>query len=153
MPSHQLHTHARTSRIARKHHAEVQEFLNRIARAITAGDGATVAKMWELPGFVFGVEMAKVINDRDELARFFGGAKAQYNAQGITDTRPDIVDEEWIGDRMVIVKVRWPYLDADDREVGAEASDYTLWRDDRGALKIRSILMRGVEGTGGTKPS
>lgn len=153
MASHQLHTHARNSRVARKHHAEVQEFLNQIARAITAGDGQAVAKLWELPGFVFGVEMAKVIDDRGELAEFFGGAKEQYNAQGITDTRPDIVDEEWIGDSMVIVKVRWPYLDANGREVGAEASDYTLWRDDRGRLKIRSILMRGVEGTHNSKPS
>jgi hypothetical protein len=153
MASHYLHTHARNSRIARRHHAEVQDFLNRIARAITAGDGAAVAEMWELPGFVFGAELAKTIDNRDQLAVFFGGAKEQYNAQGITDTRPDIVDEEWIGDRMVIAKVRWPYLDASGREVGAEASDYTLWRNERGELKIRSVLMRGVEGTGAVKPS
>jgi hypothetical protein len=146
MPTHQLHGHPRGSRIARRQHCEVQELLKQLAEALTAGDGDAVAELWELPGFVFGAEMARAVTDRDEIVTFFGGAKDQYNATGITDTRADIVDEEWIGDRIVIVRVRWPYLDADDREVGAEASDYTLWRNERGRLKIRSILMRGVEG-------
>jgi hypothetical protein len=44
-----------------------------------------------------------------------------------------------------VVEIRWPHLNAKGREVGAELSDYTLRRDDNGNLRIRSVLMRGVE--------
>jgi hypothetical protein len=42
------------------------------------------------------------------------------------------------------VTVRWPYLDGNGDEKGAESSTYTLCRDEDGELKIRVIVMRGV---------
>jgi ketosteroid isomerase-like protein len=153
MASHQLHTKPRGARIQRELHGELQDFLNQLAEAVTRGDGEAVAKLYEVPALVIGIDGVMPVTSLDEIAKFFGGAKEMYNARGITNTRADIVDEEWIGDRLVVVKVRWPYLDEEGHEVGAEASDYTLRRDDAGQLKVRSILMRGVEGTGGDKPS
>lgn len=35
-------------------HSEVQAFLARIARALTEGDGSTVAGMWAVPALVLG---------------------------------------------------------------------------------------------------
>ena len=140
------HTRKTTSKPNRKTaEAEVQKLLDEIAAAITAGDGQKVAGLWETPAFVIGPTMAMVIESRDQAAKFFGSARAQYNERGIVDTRADITDLEWIGDRLVVVKVRWPYLDAKGREIGAEASDYTLRRDDENKLKVREVLMRGVE--------
>ncbi|HET8580777.1 MAG TPA: hypothetical protein VFL31_07245 [Nitrospiraceae bacterium] len=66
----------------------------------------------------------------------FSGAKEQYNARGITDTRPDVFGLEWVTERIAIVDVRWPYLDERGKEVGEEASTYTLRRDDAGDLKL-----------------
>ena len=126
-------------------HREVQALLDTVARSITAGDGEAVAKLWDVPAFVIGADMARPIASHDEIAEFFGGGKAQYNERGITDTRAEVVEEDWISDALVIVKVRWPYLDASGKELGGEASDYTLCRDHDGALKIRVITMRGVE--------
>jgi hypothetical protein len=153
MASHQLHTKPRGVRVQRERHGEVQDFLNQLAAALTAGEGDKVAAMWEVPALVIGAESVMAVNSLDEAAKFFGGAKAEYNAKGITNTRPEIMDEEWIGDRIVVVKVRWPYLDADENEVGAEASDYTLVRNAAGELKVRNVVMRGVEGTGTEPPS
>ena len=42
------------------------------------------------------------------------------------------------------MRVRWPYLDASGREIGAERFDYTLRREE-GVLLIRSALIRGIE--------
>jgi hypothetical protein len=123
---------------------DVRALLDRLARAITAGDAKGIAALWEAPAMVIGLDGVVAVASLDEVARFFGGARAQYTARGITGTRADILGEERIGDRVVVVKVRWPYLDATGRERGAEASDYTLRRDDSGALKVRSVLMRGV---------
>lgn len=124
---------------------EVQSLLDKVARAITSGDGAAMAQLWELPAFVLGDDAAEALSDPDKVASLFGSARQQYNARGITSTRADIQDLEKVGERLVIATVRWPYLDATGKQVGAEKSDYTLRRDDGGDLKIRFVMYRGVE--------
>jgi hypothetical protein len=124
--------------------ASVQDFLDRFARAVTAGDERTIATMWETPALVLGDHEVRAVSSTDDVAAFFSGAKEQYNARGITDTRAEIIREEWVSERMVIVDVRWPYLDEHGNEVGEESSTYTLRRDDSGALKLRVALMRGA---------
>jgi ketosteroid isomerase-like protein len=130
---------------ARESRREVQEFLTRFAHAFTAGDGKQVASMWSVPAIVIDAERSIPITSHEQIAAFFDGSNKQYNERGITDTHPEIVAEDWIGDQLVMVRVRWPYLDASGREVGAEASDYTLRRDPMGRLLICAAVMRGVE--------
>ena len=128
-----------------EHHDELVDVLTRLAHAITSGDGRAAAQLWDAPGFIIGADTVMAVSERDQLAALFAGARAQYNAHGVVDTRPDILDEDWLDERLCVVKVRWPYLDALGREVGAEASDYTLRRDPAGQLKLRIAIMRGVE--------
>jgi ketosteroid isomerase-like protein len=124
--------------------AEVQALLDALARAVTAGDGQKVAALWEVPALVIGADAVIAVNARAEVERFFGGARAQYNDQGIVDTRADIMRLEWLNGRIAMVSVRWPYIDQQGRERGAEQSTYTLRRDDDGVLKIRAVTMHGV---------
>jgi len=131
---------------------ELRTFLTELARAVTTGDGEAAARLWEVPAFVIGSGMARSLANPEEIAQFFGGARAQYNANGITATRPQIVSEDWIDDDLVTVSVRWPYLESNGREIGAETSDYTISRAADGSLRLRVAVMRGVEGATG-KPS
>jgi hypothetical protein len=125
--------------------SEVQDLLSQVANGVTSGDGHQVAMMWEVPAIIIAAEGVTPVISREQLASLFGGAKREYNERGIFNTRADILDEDWIGDRLVVVKVRWPHIDANLREIGAEASDYTLRRQRDGRLRICSVLMRGVE--------
>jgi hypothetical protein len=122
---------------------EVQELLDRMARALTAGDGRTVATMWETPAMVVGEQGVQAVSAAQEIEAFFSGARAQYNARGITDTRADIRRLHWVNDRIALVTVRWPYLDARGEEIGEESSTYTLRRDEQGKLKLRVAVMHG----------
>ena len=124
--------------------AIVQEFLDRLAGALTRGDGRTVASMWAVPALVIGDDDIKAVTSLDEVERFFSGAKEQYNARGITDTHADIQRLEWATDRIAVVDVRWPYLDSRGNEMGEEASTYILKRDGAGDLKLHVALMRGA---------
>lgn len=137
------------SRAARKPsratHPSVQVFLDRFGELITAGDGAAVAELWETPAYVLGDTMAKAVVTSEEVARFFGGAKAQYDERGIVDTRAEIRRETWLTDRLVTVEVRWPYLDAEGRAHGEETSTYVLRVDDRGELRLRAAVMHGAK--------
>ena len=123
----------------------VREYLNAFKEALTTGNGAAVAEMWETPAFVLGQDMALVVNEPEEVAEFFGGAREQYREIGITDTRAEIVRLDEITDHMVMVRVRWPYLDQKGREMGAETSTYTLVRQGSGDWKMRVAVMHGKE--------
>ena len=135
---------SRDSTGSKEARASVQAFMDRFARALTAGDGEAVADLWETPAFVLGSGMARAVLAREEVVEFFAGAKEQYNSRGIADTRAELQRLDWIGKDLVVVDVRWPYLAANGEEVGEERSTYTLLRDNDGQLKIRSILMRGA---------
>ncbi|MEO8180533.1 MAG: hypothetical protein ABI895_16990 [Deltaproteobacteria bacterium] len=124
--------------------ARVQEVLDRFARAMTAGAAEAVADLWETPAFVLGAGMVRAVATREEVVAFFSGTKEQYTSRGIDDTRAEIQRLDWVSDDLVVVDVRWPYLNADGDEVGEETSSYTLVADDEGRLKIRSVLMRGA---------
>lgn len=124
---------------------DVGNFLDRLGRALTAGDARTVAGMWAVPAYVLGDTMAMAVNSREEVERFFSGAKEQYNKLGITDTHAEVSRLQWMTDRIVTVDVRWPYLDEHGDERGAESSSYTLRRDENGELKLHVALMHGVE--------
>jgi hypothetical protein len=126
---------------------EVQDFLERMARAVTTGDGDTISTMWETPALVLG-EQVIAVSSAKEVEQFFSGAKEQYNARGITDTRPEIIRLDWSTDRIAFVTVQWPYLDASGSTHGSETSTYTLRRDDHGQLRVRVAVTHG-RGSGG----
>ncbi len=123
---------------------EVQDLLDRLAQALTTGDGRAVAQLWAAPALVVHDEAVVAVGSLDEIAAFFGGVKEQYMARGIVDTHGDIIRLAWMTDRIVMVDVRWPYHDASGHEVGYELSTYTLRRDDAGALKVQAVVLRGA---------
>lgn len=123
----------------------VQAFLDEFGKALTGGDGEAAAQMWQTPAFLLGEGVARVVNAREEMAAFFGEARAHYAKIGITDTRPEIVRLDEITDHLVMVRVHWPYLDALGRDVGGECSTYTLAREGDGDWKFRIAVMHGQE--------
>jgi hypothetical protein len=131
--------------------AEVQEYLDQFARAITSGDVSSIAELWETPAFVIDDRAAIPVSDIAEVERFFAGAKDQYNARGITTTKAEILDLDWVSDNLVVVRVRWPYENDAGATLGAESSSYTLKRNADGEFRMRVVLMRGVEETSGSK--
>ena len=121
----------------------VRALLAQLARALTSGDGKAAAAVWETPALVIGDDVALTVSSSADLQEVFGGAKAQYNARGITDTRPDILRLDWLTPRLALVEVRWPYLAEDGDELGEETSTYVIRREADGRLAIRAAVMHG----------
>ena len=124
--------------------AEVQDFLNAFARALTSGDADRIAGLWEAPSFVVSDPACHAVATAEEVCKFFEGAKSQYNAMGVMETRPEISVLDWVTERIAIVEVRWPWLDARHHEVGDETSTYILRRDEKGKLRLRVSIMHGA---------
>lgn len=123
----------------------VQEFLDAFALALTSGDTNTIVELWETPAFIIGDQVVGVLEDAEDIRARFHEAKTNYNTIGIVATNAEIVRLDEITDRIVSVRVRWPYLDAAGVEVGAEASTYTLRRNADGEWRLRVALMHGQE--------
>lgn len=123
----------------------VQEFLDTFAVAMTSGDVDALARLWEAPAFLIGDQVTRGIDDIDDIRTLFRDAKANYNRVGIVATNAEIVRLDEISDRIISVRVRWPYLDAAGNEVGAECSTYTLRRNLDGEWRLRVALMHGQE--------
>ena len=130
---------------------EIEALLQQFADALTAGDGAAAATYWHTPVFIMGDDHEHVVTHASEVAAFFGGAKAQYNARGIADTRPEIVTLDWLTERTALVTVRWPYLDDRQQQVGEEASTYLVKAGPGGTLKLRAAIMHGETGSEETR--
>jgi len=123
---------------------DVQDFLDRLAKAVTGGDIETVVELWQPPAFVLADPEVHAVSSNEEIRQFFGQARERYNEQGIVDTRPEITNLHWPSERIAIVEVRWRYLDAGGREAGEEISTYTLRRNERGELKLRVAVAHGA---------
>ena len=123
----------------------VQVYLDRLAHALTTGETRVVSALWETPALVASDDGVHAVGSREEVESFFAGVREQYRARGITDTRAEIQRLDWVSQRVALVEVRWPHLDARGEEVGAESSIYTLRRDDGGDLRLRVAVVRGAE--------
>ena len=126
---------------------DVQSYMEILARALSAGDAKTIATLWDVPALVMSDQGVHAVSTRDEVEAFFSGAKEQYAARGIYEARADIQSTDWVTERLVIVRVRWPYVGPTGQEMGEESSTYTLRRDDSGALKMCAIVMHGAKGS------
>ena len=129
------------------HDDAIRDLLQRFAHAFTSGDGPGAAACWEVPALVISDEGTRAVSTLDEVAGFFGGAKAQYHAQGVTGTRADVDCIEWFSGRLASVEVTWPWLDADGKELGkSESSAYIVRMGDDGKARICAVVMKGAKG-------
>lgn len=124
---------------------EVQNFLNRFSHALVNGRMQSLIDMWDIPALVVGDSMNMAITSVNEIQKFFTGAKDDYNARGINDTKAQIQDLYWATPNICVVEVRWPYLDKHNQEKGAERSIYVLKRQLGGAFKIAVAVLKGAE--------
>lgn len=123
----------------------VRDFLVSYAQALTTNDTAALIAHWETPAFVLSDLTTQVIDRPEEVEQLYADARERYTELGIIDTRPEIVRLDVITDRLVMARVRWPYLDPKGRELGAETSTYTLVREDGGQWKLRVAVSHGKE--------
>lgn len=115
-----------TREIVQPRNRAVKEFLQRFANALTEGEVDALTTMWAAPSFVLSDDMELAITSAEQVHRFFLGARDEYEAKGITQTRPDIRSIDWLTARIAVVTVRWPYLDDRGNEQGDETSTYLV---------------------------
>jgi ketosteroid isomerase-like protein len=125
---------------------EVEQFLVAYAEALSAGDGAALAGMYEIPGLVVSDQGGQPVSSPDQVAEFFAAAAAQYHDAGLAGTRPEYVSIEQLSEQLCTADVRWIGIDADGRATGhKEYSMYVLRRGEDGVVRIQVAVIRSPE--------
>ena len=122
------------------HEEPLHSFLNRYARALSAGDIAAVAGFWEVPALVLSDEGGVAVTTQEQLEEFFGRAWEWYRSKGLLETRAEVLRIEMLGDRLVSMDVRWPAFDATGKEAASETSRYVVRLDESGHPRIRVAM-------------
>ena len=126
---------------------DVERFLIAYAEALSAGDGATVATMWEIPGLVVSDEGSIPVTDAEQVDQFFTAALAQCADAGLAGTQPEHVAIEQLTDRLCSADVRWIGIDAEGRATRyKELSTYLLRQAEDGAIRIQVAVVRPNDG-------
>lgn len=120
--------------------SQLQTLIDNLGAALTAGDAAALAELWDTPGLVMADEGARAISGRDEVEAFFTQSIAAYREQGIVATRGELLAHQVLSKRTAWVDVAWPNLDADGREAGRERSFYLVRLGDDGVARVQAAL-------------
>jgi hypothetical protein len=116
--------------------AEVEEFLGRYGRALSAGDVAGVGCCWQVPALVVADQGTRAVLAMEEVEVFFGAVVAWYRGQGLMGTVPEVRQVERLSAALVSVDVAWSARDAGGVERSQEVSRYVLRRDEDRELRI-----------------
>lgn len=130
------------------HQREVQAFLERFTVCLTNGDGEGAVHCFELPALMVMADPkygpSQLLQEPQKVAGFFDQAPEQYHDKGIGSTFPEIESLEWADEGIGVVRVRFPYVDADGNDLGdGESSLYVLRRDPNGELAIVTAVALG----------
>lgn len=120
---------------------EIERFLEAYGMAVSAGDGESVAEMWQLPALVLSDEGALAVSTREQVVDFFSQAPAQYRSLGIAATAAEAVAIEHLSDHLCSVNVRWLGIDASGSPTPhRELSSYVLRRGSEGTIRVQVAM-------------
>lgn len=109
----------------------LQSFLERLSSALTAGDAETAASCFEYPTVMVMSDPKygpnQVLQDAEAASRILERAPEMYHERGIHDTFPEVEDVQRVAAGLLLVRARFPYIDADGNDMGdGETSLYVV---------------------------
>lgn len=126
---------------------EVEAFLVAYGEALSAGDGARIATMWEIPGLVLSDQGSVPVTDTAQAERFFTAAAGHYSDADLAGVRPEYVAIEQVSEQLCSADVRWIGVDAEGRATRyKEFGLYLLRRAGDGTVRIQVAVMRPNDG-------
>ncbi|WP_448005399.1 DUF6841 family protein [Agromyces bauzanensis] len=113
----------------------IAEFFDQYAAALREFDADATARLWGLPGMIVTDEFAGALESRADMSAGLASSYPVYRMLGLESAVPEIRAVSALTDRIVTVRVRWSYLDADDELIVTTDYEYLL-RDDADGLHV-----------------
>lgn len=114
------------------HTDRIEQYLARYAASLTAFDAEAAVTLWSTPGMIADDRVSGVLDTREEMVAGLKQSYPLYRELGLASVGHELLDANELSDRLVLVKVRWLFRDADG-ELLTDANSYYLLRDDDAA--------------------
>jgi hypothetical protein len=102
------------------------DFFGRYGAALTAGDLATISACYRLPGMVVADAYSFTFSSPAAVALSFVGAAPAYRERELVAAHAEIQEVQRISEGLLMVCVRWEYLDSRGEAVPGEGYRYVV---------------------------
>jgi hypothetical protein len=119
------------------------DFFDRYGGALVAGDLPAIAGCYAMPGMVVSYGYGFTFSSPAAVALSFIGAAPAYREHQLVAAHAEIGEVQRLSDGIVLVDVRWEYLDSDGGAVPGERFRY-LVRLGRLAPQICVVMPMGA---------
>lgn len=110
----------------------IDEYLTRYAASLTAFDAEAAADLWSTPGMVADDHVSGVLESRDAMIAGLKQSYPLYRELGLASVGHELLDTTGVTDRLVLVRVRWLFRDAQGAQLTDTTSFYLLRDEDAG---------------------
>ena len=114
--------------------SRVRGFLDRYAASLTTFDAEECALLWSTPGVIADDQFSGVLETRAAMVEGLRQSYPFYQQLGFASVAYELTEARILSTQLVLVRVRWIFLD----DAAAELTDtdsYYLLRDEAGILR------------------
>ncbi|CEI30742.1 hypothetical protein [Propionibacterium freudenreichii] len=112
--------------------AEIHDYLTRYAASLAAFDARRAAGLWGTPGMILDDRFAGMLESREAMVRGLEQSYPLYQQLGLDSVGFELLDHQQLSATVVLVHVRWLFLDATGELLTDAVSNYLLRADDDG---------------------
>lgn len=111
------------------HTDRVDEYLARYAASLTEFDAEAAADLWSAPGMIVDDHVSGVLESRDAMIAGLTQSYPLYRELGLASVGHELLGTNALSDRLVLVRVRWLFHDAQG-DLLTDSTSYYLLRDE-----------------------
>lgn len=111
------------------HTERVDEYLGRYAASLSDFDAEAAVELWSTPGMIADDRVSGVLDTREEMVMGLKQSYPLYRELGLASVGHELLEANDLSERLVLVKVRWLFRDAEG-ELLTDATSYYLLRDE-----------------------
>jgi hypothetical protein len=93
-------------------HEQVDQFLTRYAATLTDLDAEAAAELWSMPGVIADDRSSGVVESRGAMVDGLKQSYPLYQQLGLGSVTYELLEDKPLTDGLVLVHVRWDFLDA-----------------------------------------
>lgn len=110
----------------------ITKYLSRYAATLTEFDAEAAASLWSVPGMVTNDRFSGVVTSHEEMIDGLKQSYPLYQKLGLAAVDFELLDLQSMTELLVLVKVRWLFLDGDSSLLTDSSSYYLLRQEESG---------------------
>lgn len=105
---------------------QISDYLTQYAASLTNFDAQSAVELWSLPGAMVDDRFSGVLSSREDMVQGLEQSYPLYQKLGLGSVDYEVFEEKHLSQALVLVGLRWIFLDNDGQELIDSTSYYLL---------------------------